>query len=118
MPAADENYAYVLGTFQTIHHPVVLTPGDNDWSDVVQFKKTKVDPLERLQKLRSMFYPLGRSLGQRTMAVENQDAPYVENLAWKVNGLRFATVHTVGSDDNAKTRWRSTRRARGRTSHG
>ena len=103
MPATDENYAYVLGTFQTIRHPLVLTPGDNDWSDVVQYKKTKMDPLERLAKLRSMFYPAGRSLGQRAMAVENQGAPYVENLTWKVQGLRFATVHTVGSDDNAKT---------------
>jgi hypothetical protein len=103
MPATDENYAYVLGTFQTIRHPVVLTPGDNDWSDVVQYKKTKMDPLERLQKLRSMFYPAGRSLGQRAMAVENQGAPHVENLTWKVQGLRFATVHIVGSDDNSKT---------------
>ena len=103
MPATDENYAYVLGTFQSIRHPLVLTPGDNDWSDVVQYKKTKMDPLERLAKLRSMFYPAGRSLGQRAMAVENQAAPYVENLTWKVQGLRFATVHTVGSDDNAKT---------------
>jgi len=103
MPATDENYAYVLGTFQTIRHPLVLTPGDNDWSDVVQYKKTKMDPLERLAKLRSMFYPAGRSLGQRAMAVENQAAPYVENLTWKVQGLRFATVHTVGSDDNSKT---------------
>ena len=103
MPATDENYAYVLGTFQTIRHPLVMTPGDNDWSDVVQYKKTKMDPLERLAKLRSMFYPKGKSLGQRAMAVENQAAPYVENLTWKVQGLRFVTLHIVGSDDNAKT---------------
>jgi hypothetical protein len=103
MPGTDENYQYVLGTFQSIRHPVVLTPGDNDWSDVVQYKKVKMDPLECLQKLRSMFYPAGRSLGQRAMAVENQGAPYVENLTWTVQGLRFVTVHTVGSDDNSKT---------------
>ncbi|HEX4928377.1 MAG TPA: hypothetical protein VFV74_10275 [Burkholderiales bacterium] len=107
MPATDDNYAYVLGTFQTIRHPVVLTPGDNDWSDVVQYKKEKMDPLERLQKLRSMFYPRGRSLGQHPMAVESQAAdpayaPYVENLAWTVQGVRFVTIHTLGSDDNAK----------------
>ncbi|MGD9952995.1 MAG: hypothetical protein AB7S87_10495 [Burkholderiales bacterium] len=103
MPATDENYAYVLGTFQTIRHPLVMTPGDNDWSDVVQYKKTKMDPLERLAKLRSMFYPKGKSLGQRAMPVESQAAPYVENLTWAVQGLRFVTVHTVGSDDNART---------------
>jgi hypothetical protein len=103
MPATDENYAYVLGTFQSVRHPLVMTPGDNDWSDVVQYKKEKMDPLERLAKLRSMFYPQGKSLGQRTMAVENQAAPYVENLTWTVQGLRFVTLHIVGSDDNAKS---------------
>jgi hypothetical protein len=108
MPGTDENYAYVLGTFQSIRHPVVLTPGDNDWSDVVQYKKVKLDPLERLQKLRGMFYPQGRSLGQRTMAVESQaqdpaHAKFVENLTWKVQGLRVVTLHIVGSDDNSRT---------------
>jgi hypothetical protein len=108
MPMTDENYAYVLGTFQSIRHPVVVTPGDNDWSDAVQFKKTKVDPLECLQKVRATFYPRGRSLGQRTMAVESQaqdpaHAQFVENLTWTVQGLRVATLHIVGSDDNSRT---------------
>lgn len=108
MPMTDENYAYVLGTFQSCRHPLVVTPGDNDWSDAVQFKKVKVDPLERLQKLRATFYPKGRSLGQRPMAVDSQSgdpahAQFVENLSWKVNGLRFVTVHIVGSNDNSKT---------------
>jgi hypothetical protein len=108
LPGSDENYAYVLGTFQSCRHPLVLTPGDNDWSDVVQFKKVKMDPLERLQKLRAMFYPRGRSLGQRTMALESQAqepayAKFVENQAWSIQGVRFATLHIVGSDDNART---------------
>jgi len=108
MPCTDENYAYVLGTLQSIRHPTVLTPGDNDWSDVVQFKTTKMDPLERLQKLRATFYPKGSSLGQRTMAVDSQAqdpayAKFVENLSWKVQGLRFATLHAIGSNDNART---------------
>lgn len=108
MPCTDENYAYVLGTFQSCRHPLVLTPGDNDWSDAVQFKKVKMDPLERLAKLRSMFFPKGRTLGQRTMAVESQAGSpgfekYVENLTWQIRGLRFATLHIVGSDDNSRT---------------
>jgi hypothetical protein len=108
MPGSDENYAFVLGTFQSCRHPLVLTPGDNDWSDVVQYKKVKMDPLERLQKLRALFYPKGRSLGQRTMALESQAqdpafAKYVENQTWEIQGVRFATLHIVGSDDNAKT---------------
>lgn len=107
-PCTDENYAYVLGTLQSIRHPTILTPGDNDWSDVVQFKTIKMDPLERLQKLRATYYPKGRSLGQRSMAVDSQSqdpawAKFVENLTWKMHGLRFATLHTVGSNDNSRT---------------
>ena len=52
MPGTDENYAYVLGTFQSCRHPLVLTPGDNDWSDVVQYQKVKMDPLECLGMVR------------------------------------------------------------------
>ncbi|MGQ0511953.1 MAG: hypothetical protein ACT4P9_15225 [Betaproteobacteria bacterium] len=108
MPCTDENYAYVLETLQSIRHPTVLTPGDNDWSDVVQFKKTKMDPLERLQKLRTTFYPKGTTLGQRRMAVQSQSqdpgfGKFVENLSWTVQGLRFATLHVIGSNDNART---------------
>ena len=107
MPMTDENYAYVLGTFQSCRHPLVLTPGDNDWSDAVQFKKVKVDAADCLRKLRATFYPRGGTLGQRSMPVDSQaatdpaHAAYVENLTWKVHGLRFATLHIVGSDDNA-----------------
>ncbi len=108
MPMTDDNYAYVLSTFQSCRHPLVLTPGDNDWSDAVQFKTVKVDPQERLQKLRATFYPHEGTLGQRSMAVRSQArdatyASYVENLTWTVSGLRFATLHILGSDDNART---------------
>ena len=107
MPLTDDNYAYVLGTFQSCRHPLVLTPGDNDWSDAVQFKENKLDSLERLQKLRATFYPRGGTLGQRSMPVVTQASDrgyeqYVENLTWNIQGLRFATMHIVGSNDNSK----------------
>ena len=34
----------------------------------------KFDPLERLAKLRTMFFPDGQSLGQRTMPIISQAA--------------------------------------------
>ena len=52
-----------------------------------------------------MFYPDGRSLGQRTIPVESQSkdaqfAKYRENLRWSIGGVTFATLHIVGSNDN------------------
>ncbi|MGH6768495.1 MAG: hypothetical protein ACRECO_05685, partial [Xanthobacteraceae bacterium] len=51
------------------------------------------------------YYPASRSLGQRSMAVDSQAgdpkfAKFRENLAWTVNGVRFATFHIVGSNNN------------------
>jgi len=61
--------------------------------------------MERLAKIREMFFPEGLSLGQRTMSVDSQTteqgfAKFRENLTWTTNGVVFATLHTVGSNDN------------------
>src|SRR2546429_3440074 len=105
MPCTDENFQRVLATFQASVHPFFLTPGDNDWTDCHFLKARQVDPMERLAKVRAMFFPEGRSLGQKTIAVDSQakDAefkPYRENLMWSYNGVTFATLHIVGSNNN------------------
>jgi hypothetical protein len=105
MPCVEETYRMTLGVFQTIRHPFVLTPGDNEWTDCVQLQARKVDPLDALTMVRNLFYPSGRSLGQRTMAVESQSrdpqfAKFQENLRWSIGGITFTTMHIVGSNDN------------------
>ena len=105
MPCTDENYKLLHDTFQSVRHPFILTPGDNDWTDCVHLQARKVDPLEALAKVRGLFYPEGKSLGQRTIAVESQAsdpqyAKFRENLRWSIGGVTFATLHIVGSNDN------------------
>ena len=105
MPCVDDNYKTILASFQSIHHPFILTPGDNDWTDCWPLQAQKVDPLELLAKVRSMFFPEGRSLGQRPLAVKNQStdaqfAKFRENLRWSIGGVTFVSLHIVGSNDN------------------
>jgi hypothetical protein len=105
MPCVDERYKDVYDSFQSVRHPFILTPGDNDWTDCVHLQARKVDPLEMLAKVRARFFPEGRSLGQRTIAVESQKADpahskFGENLRWSIGGVTFATLHIVGSNDN------------------
>jgi hypothetical protein len=105
LPCTDENYKTILESFQSIRHPFILTPGDNDWADCHLVREPKIDPLERLAKVRAMFYPDGRSLGQRTIPVESQSSDpkfskYRENLRWTVGNVTFATLHIIGSNDN------------------
>lgn len=106
MPCVDASLERVLKSFQRSKHPFVLTPGDNDWTDCHILKAQKVDPLERLARVRQMFFPEGRSLGQTTIAVASQAGDegfglYRENLTWSRSGIVFATLHVVGSNDNA-----------------
>jgi hypothetical protein len=104
-PCTDESFKGVLAQFQQSAHPFILTPGDNDWTDCHLLKTRKVDPLERLAKVRELFYPAGMSLGKRTMPVTSQAsdpkfAKFRENLAWTMNNVSFMTMHTVGSNNN------------------
>lgn len=105
-PGADATYDYVLQTFNSSRNPLVLTPGDNDWSDLFEMKSLKFDPLERLQYVRRMFYGDGRSLGQRRLAlvrqsdVHSRHKAYRENQLWTVGSVMCATFHMVGSNDN------------------
>ncbi len=106
MPCTDESFQAVYDWFQSIKHPVILTPGDNDWTDCPGVTVRKFDPLERLAKVRRMFFPEGRSLGQRTLPVitqasDAQHSKFRENLRWSMAGVTFVTLHIVGSNDNS-----------------
>jgi len=103
----DATFAKRLATFGRSAHPFVLTPGDNDWTDCGKESMGGFDPMERLTKLRQVFLPApGRTLGKRPMKVVSQAeipafATYVENLMWAQGEVLFATVHIVGSNNNA-----------------
>jgi hypothetical protein len=105
-PGEDATYDYVLGTFNASKNPLVMTPGDNDWADLAEMQSRKIDPLDRLAKVRSLFYPKGSSLGQRRMPVTSQadvdsaHAAFRENLNWSIGGVDFVTLHIIGSNDN------------------
>lgn len=105
MPCVDESYKAIFDAFQSIRHAFILTPGDNDWSDCWPLKAKKVDPLELLAKIRTMYFPEGKSLGHKPIAVHNQSADpksskFRENLLWSMGGALFVTVHIVGVNDN------------------
>ncbi len=102
-PCSDAVYEDRLALFGRIRHPLVYTPGDNEWVDCWEPRLGGYRPLERLARLRQVFFPRpGRSLGGRPLAVETQaDDPvhreFVENVRWLHGGVVFATLHVPGS---------------------
>ena len=106
-PCDDATFAKRLAGFNRSEHPFILTPGDNDWTDCGRPDAGIGDPLERLARLRTLFFPAGKwTLGKRQMAVVSQSqtagyAPFVENLMWAKGPALFATLHIAGTNNNA-----------------
>ena len=101
----DEILTKRLGQFNASVHPLIFTPGDNDWTDCHDKQGVAGgDPLARLGKVRSMFFVGERSLGKRTMALTRQSkdgtlAKFRENVIWEANGVTFATLNVPGSNN-------------------
>jgi hypothetical protein len=104
-PCSDETFQDRLGLAQSFRHPFIFVPGDNEWTDCHRAKPRTYDPLERLTKLRQMFFAGDRSLGQRTMRLtrQSEDPPHAkfrENVRWTYGDVLFVTLHVVGSNNN------------------
>ena len=102
---SDETFSKVLGMFGRFEKPLVYTPGDNEWTDCHRWNNGAMDPIERLSKLRTMFFPAGMSLGMQPMALAAQSDKkgfelYAENRRWQRDRVTFATLHLVGSNNN------------------
>jgi len=109
-PCSNEEFQAQLGHFSMFEKALVYTPGDNEWTDCHRANNGAHDPLERLGKLRQMFFQGGQSLGQQPLAltrqppVQPQHAAYVENAMWVHEGVVFVTLHIVGSNNNFEAR--------------
>jgi hypothetical protein len=91
--------------FDASRHPFIYTPGDNEWTDCHFPKAGAFEPIERLERLREIFYPDSQSLGQRKLTVQRQSedprfSKFRENARWRHGGVLFATLHIVGSNNN------------------
>ena len=89
-----------LSQFRAAAHPLIYTPGDNDWTDCHGPRVAGFDPLERLTTLRAQFFVGETSFGRRTVALIRQ-AKYRENARWDYRGITFLTLHVVGSNNGA-----------------
>ena len=91
--------------FSTFRHPFLLLPGDNEWTDCHRGQAGGWSPLERLARLRSLFFsPPGRTLGGGSLPVVSQAsdpayAEFPEHTRWTLGGVVFVGLHLVGSDN-------------------
>ena len=107
-PCTNEYFAMIRGLFDQFEDPLAYTPGDNEWTDCHVASKNNglYTPTERLQKVRSLFFPEpGRTLGQNSVRVVTQgrdpaNSKYVENTIWKKARVVFAELNIPGSNND------------------
>jgi len=102
MECSDELFHQRREWFGLSHHPFVYIPGDNEWVDCPRAYWAPRDPVERLGKLRELFFARDAALGQRPLAVERQaKRGYPEHLRWTLNDVIFSTINVPGPNNNA-----------------
>jgi hypothetical protein len=102
---SDELFLRRKAQFDASSHPFIYTPGDNEWVDC----RPSMSPIERLARLREIFFADHRSLGRDRMELLAQDKcleagcpcpAHPENRFWTRAGVRFVTLNIPGSDNN------------------
>ncbi|WP_462203035.1 metallophosphoesterase, partial [Frankia sp. CcWB3] len=97
---SDSYFATIKSDFDQFQDPLVYTPGDNEWTDCHRANNGGYNPLERLGKLRQVFFPVpGRTLGVNARQVTSESAdpayaPFVENAMWTQSGVVFSTLRS------------------------
>jgi Calcineurin-like phosphoesterase len=95
----DERFQAVADHFADVRDPLVYTIGDNEWTDCHRVNNGAFNPLERLAKIRELFFPRpGRTLGKHRMHVDDQPS-LAENVSFVDADVVFATVHVIGSNN-------------------
>ncbi|HKS44844.1 MAG TPA: metallophosphoesterase [Amycolatopsis sp.] len=99
---SDEYFQLIKADFDQFADPLVYTVGDNEWTDCHRPNNGGYNPLERLAKIRQVFFPqpghtLGRQ-GARVLSQAGQGIP--EDVRWERAGVAFAALHIVGSDNS------------------
>lgn len=98
---SDEYFENIRTQFDTFDHPLVFTPGDNEWVDCHRANNGAYNPLERLDRLRDVFFDEpGKTLGA-TMPVKTQaDLGLPENVRFTQNRVAFSVLNIQGSNNS------------------
>lgn len=93
----DAYYDQTAASFDRFAAPLVYVVGDNEWADC---DEGGMDPLERLAKVRQVFYSRGESFGERRLSLTRQSAERPEHLRWIKDRVVFIGLNVPGGNNN------------------
>ena len=103
---SDAYFDQMRANFDTLEDPLVVTPGDNEWTDCHRPAAGGYSPTERLAQLPFGLLPARQQEPRRDARALKTQArmpgfeTFVENRLWKEKKVVFATVHVVGSNND------------------
>jgi len=99
-PCSDALFLDRHALFDASRVPFIYVPGDNEWTDCKQLIAGHFDELERLGKLRQLFFAEPRSLGKTAIALEQQSSAFPEHLRWRLGPVLFVSLNVPGPNNN------------------
>jgi hypothetical protein len=86
--------------FDTTKIPFIYVPGDNEWTDCKHPVAGHFSELERLNRLREIFFAEPFSLGKSRIPVERQSSAFPEHLRWRLGPVLFVSLNVPGPNNN------------------
>ena len=96
-PCDDAEYERAVDTFEQFSSPLVYVPGDNEWTDC---HRSGQDPLERLDHLRGVMFPTGRSFGRESLALHQQRPSFPELSRWEAGPVVGIGLNVPGGNNS------------------
>lgn len=104
---SDRLYQERRAMMNVAERPLVLLPAGSDWTGC-RNSNGKSNAIERLNRIREIFFPEPEALGARKLAVNRQSAipkfrDYAENAYWEHEKILFVTLNVPAKNNHYLT---------------
>ena len=103
-PCTDKLYQKRRDVIDAARRPVVVLPAGSDWTEC-RNSAGRTIAIERLNRIRELFYGEASTLGARKLPVTRQSMSprfraYAENAHWSVGKVLYATVNMPANNNH------------------
>ncbi len=102
-PCTDQIYEHRRSVLNQAKNGVIVSLAASDWSDC-RYRNDRSAALERLNRLRELFFADDMSLGASKIPLIRQSTnakfrDFAENARWEVGGIMFATINLPANNN-------------------
>jgi hypothetical protein len=100
----DKLYEERRDLIDNASRPMIVAPAGSDWTECKN-SAGKLNPIERLNRIRELFFGEPTSLGQKKLAVTRLSTSprfrsYAENSHWEIGKVLYATINLPANNNH------------------